>query len=689
MPTIRLLDQATVNKIAAGEVVERPASVVKEMVENSIDAGASKVTVEIEGGGIRLIRISDNGCGIDKEQVRTAFLRHSTSKIRKVEDLEEKATLGFRGEALASIAAVARVEMVTRTESELTGIRFIIEGGEEKLYEEAACPVGTMVKVENLFYNTPPRFKFLKKPAAEAAYITDLMQKMVLGHPEISFRYMNGKKEAALFSDGSGSLKNSIYAVYGREIVDKMIGVKGTVDLSEHSQMTLTGFISRPQMMRANRNYENFFINGRYVKSAMLEKVLDEAYKDYVFPSTFPVAILHLNMDPACLDVNVHPTKMEIRFLQEERTRLGVYDLISKTLKEENLISRVGGFYIWPEAKARNEESEPKEPRQTVSAIDKQLRNANAMSAEEQHAGTWRTDAPAYYLPPKGARITKDYQEHWQKPSTDRPFALKEEPASYKPTMQAYSEDSDKVKYESEPETGKSEENPQPVAQPFSGEQITVHEDRTQAPELPVEEEAAVSDRSRPHHLRLIGQVFKTYWLAEEGDVFYIVDQHAAHERVYYDKFRELLDKGGISSQDLMTPVVCHVAPKSVVQLDSCQPVFEKLGYRLEAFGEDSVIVRGVPFLFGKPLPAEDIAALIDMICDGQMDATRDLLFEKIAMMSCKAAVKGNDAISFMEADSLLKQLFACRNPYNCPHGRPTIISIARYEMEKRFKRIV
>ena len=352
MPQIRLLDQATINKIAAGEVVERPASIVKELAENAVDAGATQITVEIKEGGIGYIRITDNGCGIEAEQIRTAFLRHSTSKIRKVEDLLESLTLGFRGEALASIAAVARVEMLTKPAKALTGIRYVIEGGVEKVWEEVACPTGTTMLVENLFFNTPARKKFLKKPTAEGAAITDLMQKMALGHPEISFRYLNGKKEPTLFTPGKNDLKNCIYAVYGRELLDKMLPLQGEIALGEegdpeaaNKKIRVRGFISRPQMTRANRTYQNFFINGRYIRSALLEKALDEAYKDFIVPGQFPAVVLHLDMDPDALDVNVHPTKMEVRFMQEDATRRALYEVVLDCLRGTNLISRVGSFY--------------------------------------------------------------------------------------------------------------------------------------------------------------------------------------------------------------------------------------------------------------------------------------------------------------------------------------------------------
>ena len=695
MPQIRLLDQATVNKIAAGEVVERPASIVKEMVENAIDAGANKITVEIRDGGIGLIRITDNGCGIESEQIRTAFLRHSTSKIRKVEDLLSSTSLGFRGEALASIAAVARVEMITRPATQYTGTRFVIEGGVEQLSEEIACPVGTTIRVENLFFNTPARKKFLKKPAAEAAAITDLIQKMAMGHPEVAFRYLNGKKEPSLLTPGTGSLKNDIFAVYGKDIVDKLIPVQGKIPLSDSSFMEITGFISRPQLTRANRSYENFFINGRYIRSSLLEKGIDEAYKDYIVPGTFPAVVLHLSMDPSTLDVNVHPTKMEVRFFQEDRTRFGLYQVISEALRQQDLVSRVGDFYRPSQKPTINQTpaqaAQPHQPDGAASGISFTASASNPASDASQGAPvrklvftreltpvekTIQSVLPAdkrYQAPvfagraPRGAVKANDLEVVWPaKKSQDRPILAEEtaEPLPISPAEPAapVAEQHEIKLYQ--------EEFPNPVP---TGDQIEIIT-KTQTPE--------------PRKLRIVGQIFRTYWIAEEKDVFYIVDQHAAHERVLYDQYRAMLNQDHMDTQELMEPVVVTVNAKAVADLDRYQPVLKKLGYIVESFGDDAVIVRGVPFLFGKALPAEDMARLMDMLFEGQVDTARDLLIDKIATMSCKAAVKGNDALSFAEAQSLLDQLFASANPYNCPHGRPTLISVTQYELEKRFKRV-
>lgn len=722
MPQIRLLDQATINKIAAGEVVERPASIVKELAENAVDAGATQITVEIKEGGIGYIRITDNGCGIEAEQIRTAFLRHSTSKIRKVEDLLESLTLGFRGEALASIAAVARVEMLTKPAKALTGIRYVIEGGVEKVWEEVACPTGTTLLVENLFFNTPARKKFLKKPTAEGAAITDLMQKMALGHPEISFRYLNGKKEPTLFTPGKNDLKNCIYAVYGRELLDKMLPLQGEIALGEEGDPTsankkirVRGFISRPQMTRANRTYQNFFINGRYIRSALLEKALDEAYKDFIVPGQFPAVVLHLDMDPDALDVNVHPTKMEVRFMQEDATRRALYEVLLDCLRGTNLISRVGSFYKEEKktpAAVKVEEPTAVKPQQAVMLKPQQPNAAQPVSAKDGFdiykpavkPNSWQKKEPPKRMTMNAADLAKlaeaidkpiemapsqPEKPVWpvSKPDPNVPFIVEEpdEPIIEKKAEAAKQIDTSSTLVA--PSTVQKKDEKRVV---YTGDQIKVHEETIEPQPTDILKEEAVSYEAPPkkHNLRLVGQIFRTYWLAEEEDVFYIIDQHAAHERVLYDRYRQILREGKMDSQILMEPAVYTVSPKMVAELDTYQPLFVKTGFEVEVFGEDAVIVRAVPYIFNGALPAEDFTKMLDMLQEGNIDTARDLLIEKIAMMSCKAAVKGNMNMSDKEARALLDQLFASENPYNCPHGRPTIISMTQYEVERKFKRV-
>ena len=616
---IELLDDATINKIAAGEVVERPVSVVKELTENALDAGASLITVEIREGGTSYIRVSDNGCGIPSDEIRLAFLRHSTSKITSVEDLARTLTLGFRGEALASVAAVARVELLTKTEEELTGIRYLAEGGRELLMEEAAVPTGTTVKVENLFFNVPARRKFLKKASVEAAAITDYLQRLILGHPEVSFRYLNGRQEPTLFSTGRGGLKNALFAVYGRDVVDKCLPIEAESEALPG--LRLSGFISRPQLCRPNRSLESLFINGRWVRSALVDKALDEAYKDYIVPGTFPVFVLHLSMDPTLLDVNVHPTKMEVRFTREEELRGFLYEAFSACLREASLVSREGRFYEVPETAAK-----PAVKPSAPMSSPLPGKDAAAPAANPPVSAPHHSPAPVAPVAPSEPRQVSIF-------AGEKPAALPEPPELC--------------------------EEPLPYG----------------------------SKDPKPQLLRLIGQLFETYWLAEGEGLLYVMDQHAAHERVLYDRFRRTLAEGPVDSQLLLEPMTVTMPPREVALLPVHQDTLTRLGFEVEVFGEDAVIVRAVPYIFNGPMEAEDMITLMSLLSEGNRFVSRDLLLDKLAMTACKAAVKGNSRMSFCEAEQLLVQLFASDNPYNCPHGRPTVISVSRYDIERRFKR--
>lgn len=601
MATIRLLDSATVNQIAAGEVVERPASIVKELVENAIDAEASTIHVEIRDGGAGYIRVTDNGSGISAEQIRTAFLRHSTSKISSVADLSHISSLGFRGEALASIAAVARVEVLSKTPSELTGVRYIIEGGQEKRMEEVACPVGTTFRVENLFFNTPVRKKFLKKTATEASYVTDYMQRIVLGHPEISFQYIKGGHEPSIHSPGNNKLRNSVYAVYGKELLSQLLPLESKGDIG------IEGYISKPQMTRANRTYENYFLNGRYIRSKVIEKALDDAYRDYIVPGTYPVVVLRITMDPALLDVNVHPTKMEVRFTEEDRVGDAVYKAVLLCLKSTDLTAQMAAV-----PKIRIPEPAPVAVREPVKP------SVTPMPCEASE--------PPVNLP----ELQKKREGLLSRRSSEpvpKESLVQEEPSAYERTMEV------------------------------------------------------------PASLRLVGQIFRTYWIAEDQNVMYMIDQHAAHERVLYDRLKEKLSRGVLDSQILLEPMIVTLPPRDYVLVMEQTATFARLGYSVESFGENSIIIREVPYILGGVLGRNDFQTMVDLLEEGGRLVDQDILIDKMAMVSCKAAVKGNDAISFTEMESLLAQLMASPNPFNCPHGRPTMMTMTQQELERRFKR--
>ena len=602
-----MLSQETINQIAAGEVIERPASIVKELVENAIDAGASMIHIEIREGGISYIRVTDNGSGIPADQIRLAFKRHSTSKIRDAGDLTNIGSLGFRGEALASIAAVSRVEVLTRTPSSITGTRYVIEGGEEKRMEEIAAPVGTTFRVENLFFNTPVRKKFLKKENAEASAVSDYVQRMVMGHPEISFRFVRNGKEPSIHSPGNNQLKNSIFAVYGKDVLSEMVEVRAD------GPVRIRGYISKPQQTRASRNYENYYLNGRYIRSKIIENAIDDAYRDYVVPGTFPVVVLQIDMDPAELDVNVHPTKMQVRFTREHDVGTLLYEVLLSRLKELDLTARLSGA---AQLKPATEEIAPATPVMPPAGAVSISRPEMLVQPEELQPAVSQT-----------SYVQEEILVPQQVPET---HILKESPASY--------------------ETG-------PQTAPI------------------------------PQEMRLVGQLFRTFWIAEQGETAYLIDQHAAHERVLYDRLKEKLSKGNLDAQILLEPLIVTLAPQAYQRVMEEKAVFERLGYSIDSFGEDSVIIREVPYIFNGGLGQEDFQTMVDLLLEGTRRVDQTVLIDRMATISCKAAIKGNDAISFEEMQSLLEQLMASPNPYNCPHGRPTMLTMTHQELDHRFKR--
>ncbi len=681
MAAIHLLDAATVNQIAAGEVVERPASIVKELVENSIDAEASSVQIEIREGGMRYIRVTDNGNGIEADQIRTAFLRHSTSKIQSAADLPRILSLGFRGEALASIAAVARVEVLSRTPASMTGVRYILEGGAEKLMEEVACPAGTTVRVENLFFNTPVRKKFLKKPATEASYVTDYVQRIVLGHPEVSFLYCKEGREPSLHSPGNNKLRNSVFAVYGKDILSQLL------PLSSPGAIGVEGYISRPQLVRANRSYESCFLNGRYIRSKVIEQALDDAYKDYVAPGSYPVAVLRISMDPSLLDVNVHPTKMEVRFSEEDRVADAVYEAVLSCLKKTDLTARMQEFAPSPAGPGQSADAGAGTgaPGQGADAgagtrTPGQGADAGAGTGTPSQGADAGTGAPgpAPDIEPGAVSGLDDAALSLLQSKRDRLRSRMAEQVSLESTVREEASPYGQTKDETAPYE-REKNGAVPCGQEKDGA-VSCGQENDEAP--PYERRRAV-----PPSLRLVGQIFRTYWIAEDRDIFYMIDQHAAHERVLYDRLKEKLSQGELDSQVLLEPMVFQLSPRDAVRVLENTDVFSRLGYRVEAFGEDSVILREVPCIFNGTMGRADFQTMVDLLEEGGRAADQAVLIDKMAMASCKAAVKGNDAISFKEMQSLLEQLFASGNPYNCPHGRPTMMTMTKQELERRFKR--
>ena len=685
--SIKVLDQNTIDKIAAGEVIERPSSVVKELVENAIDAKASAVTVEIKDGGISFIRVTDNGSGIAKDDIPLAFLRHSTSKITSVEDLMSVKSLGFRGEALSSIAAVAQVELITKTADNFTGYRYVIEGGEEKSIEEAGVPDGTTFIIRNLFFNTPVRRKFLKTAATEAGYINSLLEHLSLSHPDVSFRFINNNQNR-LHTSGNMNLKDIIYSVYGRDITKNLIEVN-----AKTQDVEITGYIGKPLVCRGNRAYENYYINGRYIKSGIITKAIEEAYKGHIMPHNYPFTALHFAINQEILDVNVHPTKMELRFSKNEFVYNFVLDTIKAALDKRELIPEV---HVNESASVRTE-------RGIEGRRDGYIERHNKEYGREYKAPSLKPLEASAYTP----------QSHYNysfkdKPASDNISILKESKKEYGSgikntvTDNVDSHNLQSAQIRSDEVPSKDNKHVQErLPEPFEKKRSELmaqedkktleyakEQDELQAHQMSMFEDKLL-DKSNTVKYKIIGQLFDTYWLIEFEDKFYMMDQHAAHEKVLYERFMKRLDSSQMDSQMIMPPVILSVNMREEQVLKENIDIFKNLGYEIESFGGNEYKVTGIP----SNLPKMDYKQLLIDMLDGLVEdgskATAQIITERIATMSCKAAVKGNNRLSMQEAEELMHELMEADNPYNCPHGRPTLIMMTKYEIERNFKRIV
>ena len=648
MANIQVLDQITIDKIAAGEVIERPSSIVKELVENAIDAKATAVTVEIKEGGISFIRITDNGCGIPKEEVPLAFLRHSTSKIRCVEDLSGISSLGFRGEALSSIAAISQVELITKTRESEFGTKYVIEGGQEKSLEDAGAPDGTTFLIHQIFYNTPARRKFLKTPMTEASHVNELMIRLALSHPEVSIQFINnGQKK--LHTSGNGKLKDVIYHVFGRDIANNLLEVDERID-----GIHLTGFIGKPLVSRGNRNYENYYINGRYVKSNIIAKSIEDAYKDFTMQHKYPFTVLHFKMDGQDLDVNVHPTKMELRFSNQQEVYNFVYHALKNALTEKELIPRVE----LPEAKEVPKIPEP--------SIEKPMSLPNQRPSVEKP----EIKDEAYFMKKMRERVESYHKQHSQAEVKDR-TQIHREPMQIDRIREAANYARAQAKVE------KSINPPKKVESSMESTQLNFFEEKL------------LSKKSMKEY-KLIGQVFETYWLVEFQDQLYIIDQHAAHERILYEKTLRGMKDRNYTSQYLSPPIVLNLSMQEAELLRTHMDLFVGIGFEIEEFGGDSYAIRAVPDNLFSIAKKELLIEMLDNLSEEiTSKEAPDMIAEKIASMSCKAAVKGNSRLSAAEVDTLIGELLELENPYHCPHGRPTIIAMTKRELEKKFKRIV
>ncbi len=640
---ITLLDQNTINKIAAGEVVERPSSVVKELVENAIDAGATAITVEIKEGGISFIRVTDNGSGINKDEIEIAFKRHATSKIKSIEDLMAISSLGFRGEALASIAAVSQVELITKTANSISGVRYTIEGGVPGEVAEIGAPEGTTFVVRNLFYNTPVRRKFLKTATTEGGYIGSLVEYLALSHPDISFRFISNNQNK-LHTSGNMNLKDIIYNVYGRDITNNLYEISG-----RSQDIEASGFIGKPMIVRGNRTYENYYINGRYIKSSIITKAIEDAYKGFIMPHNYPFSAIHFKINPAIIDVNVHPTKMELRFSNNEYIYNFVYDTCLKALNSKELIAEVSvpdpvATKMQEAPVVRNVMPDVKLPEKNMAGKTETI---PVESPKAEHI-------QSQVVNPVSQPVRSDAKPEIKPERLPEPFEIKRSEQMVR---------EDKARYEA-------------VAKSEPPKQMNLFENK-------------LLDESSRNKYRIIGQLFDTYWLIEFEDKFYMMDQHAAHEKVLYEKTMNKLHNKTIGTQMILPPIVLSLNMHEEEIYKANQDIFKRLGYDIEEFGGNEYKVTGIP----AGLPKMDYKQLLIDVLDGlsEESANRDpdIITEKVASMSCKAAVKGNNRLSFNEAFKLMDELMKAENPYNCPHGRPTLIMMSKYEIEKKFKRIV
>ena len=672
MPQIAVLDQQTIDKIAAGEVVERPSSVVKELVENAIDARATAVTVEIKEGGISFIRITDNGCGIEKEQVPLAFVRHSTSKIRSVEDLLAVSSLGFRGEALSSIAAVSQVELITKTSAGISGVRDVIEGGKGGSPEEIGAPEGTTFLVRNLFYNTPARRKFLKTAPTEAGYISDLMERMALSHPEVSFKFIVNN-QVKLHTSGNSNLKEIIYHIYGREIAANLLPIR-----AEFENFSVEGFLGKPLISRGNRNYETYFINGRYVKSSLLAKSIEAGYQSFVMQHKYPFTVLHLSMRGEQLDVNVHPTKMELRFSNQEQIYEDLSRAIRDCINQSELIYAAGLTDRKKEA-AKEQERQKQEAKKAPEPFEKnrlaQLRQAVEKDSpyRKQYPDRNDPDRKKYPDRPEDPVLmvaeprapygkAKESQIPLDRTSAPAPANLREAPATAPASLREASAKTPPAEQYSLPGLGQPDPAKDAPKKLLAPENVKYHQ--------------------------IIGQVFDTYWLVQMEDQLYIIDQHAAHEKVLYERTMAALEKKEYTSQAIFPPILLSLSMQEEELLKKYQASFTQLGFVIEPFGGREYAVTSLPAnlfdLDGQALVIE----ILDGLGELKGTETPRIILEKVASMSCKAAVKGNQKLSRNELEALIDELLTLENPYHCPHGRPTIISMSRYELEKKFKRV-
>lgn len=662
MPDIQLLDEATIEKIAAGEVVERPSSVVKELVENAIDAKATFITVEIKEGGTTFLRVTDNGCGIKKEQVRLAFLRHSTSKIRSMEDLLCVKSLGFRGEALASISAVAQVELITRPRGALTGVRYVIEGSKEKTFEEVGAPEGTTFLVRNLFFNTPVRRKFLKTAQTEGGYVATIVERLALSHPEISFQLIVNN-QPKLHTSGNCNRRDIIYHIYGKDIAANLLDVD-----REKDGIHVSGFIGKPLISRGNRNFENYYINGRYMKSNVVAKALEEAYRPFLMKHQYPFTVLYIEMEEELLDVNVHPTKMEVRFSDGETLYAALVELLRASLQGRDLIPEVSVGGDAPPT------------RKDIKKDIREDKKAQIRAAVRKDSPYEMKYAPRPLREPAGLESARPKSSGTE---SSMPKSVGTVPAGTEPVRPESAHDASKPA-EKQPSAQEMKQPAREMQPPRQMEMTEVFREENGYQTNFIEE-------AKRSNIRLIGQMFETYWLIEAEDKLFIVDQHAAHEKVLFERNMKTFAERDYTSQQLSPPIILSLTMQEQNALKKNLEELTGLGFEIDPFGGSEYAILAVPDnLYNLDVKRLFFELLDDMAAEGTSGrTTTEMIWNKVATASCKAAVKGNQRISRAEAQELIRELLTLENPYHCPHGRPTMISMSRYEIEKKFKRIV
>lgn len=685
MSVIHLLSQNTIDQIAAGEVVERPRSVVKELTENAIDAGATAISVEIKDGGISLIRVTDNGSGIEKSEIRKAFLRHATSKIEDAQDLPHIHSLGFRGEALSSICAVSQMELITKMQEDFTGVHYQIEGGAECEFSEIGAPKGTTFLVRNLFYNVPARRKFLKQPQTEGSYVADLMEHLALSHPDISIKFIvNG--QIRFQTSGNNQLKEVIYRIYGKEVTEQLI------DFSLNGKsVRIRGFLGKPEQNRSNRNFEIFFVNGRYVHNDVLQKAVEEGYRQYLMQHKFPFCVLHFDFQPEDIDVNVHPAKLEIRLQHGAE----VYEEIAAAIRDRlHEIELIPDVLLTEEKEETPQIKQAPEPFEVNRTRMERIRESVAEYARNQRQSgeqaAVRTDDTRENAVEKDSIENRTESVHTSmdagqesgfagrqyEMSKQQPEVVAEEETPYQAKLSVQ-----KILGDHPVNTTESDLHHNIIK---SAEHILVEK----PVQLDLFEENFVDVKSRESY-QILGQIFDTYWLIAFKDKLFIMDQHAAHEKVKYERLLKELKNKTVTSQQITPPVVLHLDSKEEQALLAYRDYFTSLGFEIEEFGIGSVAIRSMPVdLYGCE-EMEFFREVLDELCENPMKDQPDVILNKLASMACKAAVKGNNSLTFEEVSALLDEMLTLDNPYHCPHGRPTIISMSKYEIEKKFKRIV